>query len=127
MLRRRKVALAARRLASPPHPHPTDLELVFPSTVWTMRDPQNVGHEWQRVRDALGIPEDVTAHSFRGAVATILDDAGLSARVTADVLMHVDPAMTQRHYTARGRAHRAAADARIEPSADSSDAPRAAN
>ncbi|QIS15814.1 tyrosine-type recombinase/integrase [Nocardia arthritidis] len=73
--------------------------------------PQNVGHEWQRVRDALGIPEDVTAHSFRGAVATILDDAGLSARVTADVLMHVDPAMTQRHYMARGRAHQAAADA----------------
>ena len=111
MLRRRKVALAARRLASPPDPNATVLDLVFPSTVWTLRDPQNVGHEWQRVRDALGIPEDVTAHSFRGAVATILDDAGLSARVTADVLMHVDPAMTQRHYMARGRAHRAAADA----------------
>ncbi|PPJ21947.1 hypothetical protein C5F51_32625 [Nocardia nova] len=79
--------------------------------VWTLRDPQNVGHEWQRVRDALGIPEDVTAHSFRGAVAAILDDAGLSARVTADVLMHVDPAMTQRHYMAGGRVHRAAADA----------------
>ncbi len=79
--------------------------------VWTLRDPQNVGHEWQRVRDALGIPEDVTAHSFRRAVAAILDDAGLSARVTADVLMHVDPAMTQRHYMAGGRVHRAAADA----------------
>ncbi len=34
-----------------------------------------------------------------------------SARVTADVLMHVDPAMPQPHYMARGRAHRAAADA----------------
>ncbi|MEU4345691.1 tyrosine-type recombinase/integrase [Nocardia sp. NPDC023852] len=76
----------------------------------TLRDPQNVGHEWQRVRDALGIP-DVTPHSLRGAVATILDDAGLSARVTADVLMHVDPAMTQRRYMARGRVHQAAADA----------------
>lgn len=111
MLKRRKVALAARKLASPPDPKTKVLDLVFPSTVWTLRDPQNVGHEWQRVRDALGIPEDVTAHSFRGAVATILDDAGLSARVTADVLMHVDPAMTQRHYMARGRAHQAAADA----------------
>lgn len=56
-------------------------------------------------------PDDVTAHSFRGAVATILDDAGLSARVTADVLGHVDPAMTQRHYMARGRVHTAAAEA----------------
>ncbi|SFN87686.1 hypothetical protein SAMN05444423_11822, partial [Nocardia asteroides] len=31
-------------------------------------------------------------------------------RVTADVLGHVDPAMTQRHYMARGRPHKAAAD-----------------
>ncbi|KZM70488.1 hypothetical protein [Nocardia terpenica] len=77
----------------------------------TLRDPQNVGHEWQQVRDALGVPDDVTAHSFRGAVATILDDAGLSARVRADVLMHVAPAMTQRHCMARGRAHKAAVDA----------------
>ncbi|MFF3575023.1 tyrosine-type recombinase/integrase [Nocardia jiangxiensis] len=111
MLKGRKAALAARRLKSPPDPEVKVLNLVFPSGVWTLRDPQNVGHEWQRVRDALGIQDDVTAHSFRGAVATILDDAGLSARVTADVLMHVDPAMTQRRYMARGRAHRAAADA----------------
>ncbi|WP_431958264.1 site-specific integrase [Nocardia lijiangensis] len=110
MLKRRRKDLAARKLASPPTG--TDvLDLVFPSAVWTLRDPQNVGHEWQRVRDALDIPDDVTAHSFRGAVATILDDAGLSARVTADVLGHVDPAMTQRRYMARGRVHHAAADA----------------
>lgn len=111
MLKHRRATLAARRLASPPDPESEVLDLVFPSAVWTLRDPQNVGHEWQRVRDALGIPDDITAHSFRGAVATILDDAGLSARVTADVLMHVDPAMTQRRYMARGRAHQAAADA----------------
>src|SRR5690348_16773475 len=49
---------------------------------------------------ALGIPDDIAAHSFRGAVA-----------ITADVPMHVDPAMTQRRYMARGRAHQAAADA----------------
>lgn len=51
-----------------------------------MRDPQNVGHVWQRVREALGLAEDITPHSFRHDVATILDDAGLSACVTADVL-----------------------------------------
>ncbi|MGW0245532.1 tyrosine-type recombinase/integrase [Nocardia goodfellowii] len=117
MLKRRRKVLAARKLAFPPAKAdddidaPEKLDLVFPSAVWTLRDPQNVGHAWQRVRVALAIPEDVTAHSFRGAVATILDDAGLSARVTADVLGHVDPAMTQRHYMARGRVHPAAAEA----------------
>ncbi|MEV0357362.1 tyrosine-type recombinase/integrase [Nocardia sp. NPDC050697] len=111
MLKRRRAVLAARKLASPPDPDAAVLDLVFPSAVWTLRDPQNVGHEWQRVRDALGLGEDVTPHSFRHAVATILDDAGLSARVTADVLGHADPAMTQRHYMARGRTHHAAAEA----------------
>jgi integrase len=48
---------------------------------------------------------DLTFHSFRKAVATILDDAVLSARVTADVLQHADPAMTQRKYMARSRVH----------------------
>ncbi|MFQ6392358.1 hypothetical protein ACLMAJ_02770 [Nocardia sp. KC 131] len=65
ILKQRRKNLAARKLASPPTKE-TVLDLVFPSTVWTLRDPQNVGHEWQRVRDALGIPDDVTAHSFRG-------------------------------------------------------------
>ncbi|MEV6388786.1 site-specific integrase [Nocardia xishanensis] len=111
MLKRRRAALAARKLASPPDSNAPMLDLVFPSAVWTLRDPQNVGHEWQRVRDALGMADDITAHSFRHAVATILDDAGLSARVTADVLGHADPAMTQRHYMARGRTHHAAAEA----------------
>ncbi|MBF6445731.1 tyrosine-type recombinase/integrase [Nocardia farcinica] len=111
MLKQRQAALEDRRSESPPDPEIQTLDLVFPSAVWTLRDPQNVGHEWQRVRDALAIPDDVTAHSFRHAVATILDDAGLSARITADVLGHADPAMTQRHYMARGRTHRAAADA----------------
>ncbi|MEV6554223.1 tyrosine-type recombinase/integrase [Nocardia sp. NPDC051756] len=65
MLKRRRKHLAARKLASPPK-ETENLDLVFPSAAWTLRDPQNVGHEWQRVRDALAIPDDVTAHSFRG-------------------------------------------------------------
>ncbi|WP_082843650.1 site-specific integrase [Nocardia salmonicida] len=119
MLKRRKPALAARRLASKPRPKSSKpdpesaaekLDLVFPSAVWRLRDPNNVAAEWRRVREAIGLPDDIVPHSFRHAVATILDDAGLSARVTADVLGHVDPAMTQRHYMARGRTHEAAAD-----------------
>ncbi|WP_433679942.1 hypothetical protein [Nocardia sp. CA-119907] len=38
-----------------------------------------------------------------------LDDAKLSARVTADVLQHADPAMTQRKYMRRGKVHHEAA------------------
>ncbi|MEV0544140.1 hypothetical protein [Nocardia salmonicida] len=34
----------------------------------------------------------------------------MSARITADVLGHADPTMTQRFYMARGHPHRAAAD-----------------
>src|SRR6185295_14963360 len=49
-------------------------------------------HRWAR-HDAV---HDVTVYSFRKLVATVLDDAGLSARMTADVLQHADPAMTQR-------------------------------
>ncbi|MFE6925424.1 tyrosine-type recombinase/integrase [Nocardia sp. NPDC057663] len=110
ILERRKAALAARRLTSPPDPEIEQPDLVFPSTSWTLRDPQNVGHSWQRVREALGLPDTITPHSFRHAVATILDDAGISARVTADVLGHADPTMAQRFYMARGHPHRAAAD-----------------
>ncbi|WP_330185556.1 tyrosine-type recombinase/integrase [Nocardia sp. NBC_01503] len=110
MLKNRKAMLESRKRTHPPTKTP-EYDLVFPSENWTLRDPGNVQHQWQRVRDALGIPEDITAHSFRGAVATILDDAGLSARITADVLGHADPSMTQRRYMARGRVHPTAADA----------------
>lgn len=110
MLTQRKAMLETRKKALPPA-KPLEYDLVFLSENWTLRDPNNVQHQWQRVRNALGIPDDITAHSFRGAVATILDDAGLSARVTADVLGHADPSMTQRRYMARGRVHTAAADA----------------
>ncbi|MFE3793373.1 site-specific integrase [Nocardia tengchongensis] len=108
MLTQRKQMIEERKRTRPPAESP-EYDLVFPSTRWTMRDPDNVQDQWQRVRAALGIPDDITAHSFRGAVATILDDAGLSARVAADVLGHADPSMTQRRYMARGRVHPAAA------------------
>ena len=105
MLRERKMRLAARGIPT------TSGHPIFPSETGGLRDPSNVQHEWQRVRDALGLPENVTFYSFRKAVATILDDAGISARITADVIQHADPAMTQRKYMARGRVHHIAAAA----------------
>jgi integrase len=58
---------------------------------------------------ALGFP-DVTSHSFRKSVATMIDDAGLSARIGADQLGHAKVSMTQDKYMRRGKIHAVVAD-----------------
>jgi integrase len=78
--------------------------MIFPSTAGTWRDPNNFGKQWRTVRDDLGVPE-ITTHSFRKSVATLIDDAGLSARIGADQLGHTKVSMTQDTYMARGRVH----------------------
>nr|WP_231608919.1 site-specific integrase [Mycobacterium shottsii] len=83
--------------------------MVFPSTAGTWRDPDNFRARWREVREALGVP-DATSHSFRKTVATLIDDAGLSARIGADHLGHTRISMTQDRYMARGRVHTAVAD-----------------
>ncbi|BBY41792.1 site-specific integrase [Mycolicibacterium celeriflavum] len=79
-------------------------EILFPSTAGTWRDPSNFGREWRRVREELCVP-DVTTHSFRKSVATLIDDKGLSARIGADHLGHRRASMTQDVYMARGKIH----------------------
>jgi integrase len=83
--------------------------IIFPSTAGTWRDPNNFGREWRRVRDELGVP-DVTTHSFRKTLATLIDERGLSARVGADHLGHSKVSMTQDVYMARGKVHTQVAD-----------------
>lgn len=78
--------------------------VIFPSTAGTLRDPNNFGRQWRSVRDDLGVPE-VTTHSFRKTVATLIDDEGLSPRIGADQLGHSKVSMTQDRYMARGRVH----------------------
>jgi integrase len=78
--------------------------VIFPSTAGTLRDPSNFGRDWRMVRDSLGVP-DVTSHSFRKSLATLIDDDGLSARIGADHLGHSKVSMTQDRYMARGRLH----------------------
>ena len=68
-----------------------------------------MGKQWREVRDELGQP-DVSSHSFRKSVATMIDDAGLSARIGADQLGHSRPSMTQDVYMNRGRVHTEVAD-----------------
>ncbi|MGY0499372.1 hypothetical protein ACWZHB_12890 [Nocardia sp. FBN12] len=43
-------------------------------------------------------------------MATILDDVGLSARITADVVRQADVSTAQTYYLERGRLHKVAAD-----------------
>jgi integrase len=78
--------------------------MIFPSTAGTCRDPDNFNKQWRKVRDDLGVP-DVTSHSFRKSMATMIDDAGLSARIGADQLGHAKVSMTQDRYMRRGKVH----------------------
>ncbi|MGW6659378.1 site-specific integrase [Rhodococcus sp. NPDC055024] len=85
------------------------LDVIFPSTSGTLRDPNNFGKQWRKVRDGLGVAES-TSHTFRKSVATLIDDEGLSARVGADHLGHRNVSMTQDKYMTRGRQHSEVAD-----------------
>ncbi|BCI84165.1 phage integrase [Mycolicibacterium sp. TY66] len=89
---------------------PNTAEVIFPSSTGTLRDPDNFGKQWREVRDSLGLP-DVSSHSFRKSVATLIDDAGLSARVAADQLGHAKVSMTTDTYMKRGQVHTEVADA----------------
>jgi integrase len=85
-------------------PYLGDQKMIFPSTAGTWRDPDNFRARWRKVRDDLGVP-DVTPHSFRKTVATLIDDEGMSARIGADHLGHSRVSETQDTYMARGRVH----------------------
>ncbi|MFC9876512.1 site-specific integrase [Nocardia salmonicida] len=91
-------------------PHPSEDGVIFPSSAGTLRDPDNFNGQWRSVRDHFGVP-DVTSHSFRKAVATLIDDAALSARVGADQLGHRHVSLTQDVYFGRKQLHNEVADA----------------
>jgi integrase len=59
----------------------------------------------------------ITSHAFRKTTATILDDAGQTARQIADQLGHARPSLTQDVYMGRKAKNPAAADA-LEKIAD---------
>jgi integrase len=90
-------------------PYLGEQTVIFPSTAGTLRDPNNFGKQWRTVRQDLGVRE-VTTHSFRKAVATLIDDEGLSARVGADQLGHAQVSMTQNRWMSRGRVHNEVAE-----------------
>jgi len=83
---------------------------LFPSAVGGWRDPSNTQRALREARGTQGFVW-VTSHVFRKTCATILDDAGLSARMVADQLGHARPSMTQDVYLGRKMVNRAVADA----------------
>lgn len=82
---------------------------IFASTAGSLRDPNNFAKQWRNVREHLGAP-DVSSHSFRKTIATLIDDEGLSARIGADQLGHSNVSMTQDRYMKRGTTHQEVAD-----------------
>jgi integrase len=81
---------------------------VFTSPLGHLRDPSNTQADLRDVFDRIKYP-DVTSHTFRRTVATLMDEAGLSARAAADQLGHAKVSMTQDHYFGRKRAKTGAA------------------
>ncbi|UJW33863.1 site-specific integrase [Saccharothrix sp. AJ9571] len=84
---------------------------IFPSATGTVREASNVRNRaWKPFVQRAGY-EWVTFRTFRKTVATLLDEAGLTARQIADILGHAHPSMTQDVYMGRGAVSRCGADA----------------
>jgi uncharacterized protein DUF1298 len=66
-------------------PYIGEQQVIFASSSGTFRDPDNFGAAWRAARDELGVP-DVASHSLCKTVATLIDDAGLFARIGANHL-----------------------------------------
>lgn len=82
---------------------------VFPDSRGGWRDPTNTSRD---IRNARGTDEFawVTSHVFRKTAATMLDEAGLTARQIANQLGHSKISMTQDSYLSRTVTDRRAAE-----------------
>lgn len=91
------VAMLRRRLATT---RQTDGDVVFTAPLGGLRDPSNTQSDLRKVFDRAGY-DWVTSHVYRKTVATLMDDAGLTARQAADQLGHAKVSMTQDNYFGR--------------------------
>ena len=78
------------------------VRLVFPAPLGILRDRSNTERDLRGIFDAVGYGW-VSSHVFRKTVATLMDEAGLSARAAADQLGHAKVSMTQDMYFGRRR------------------------
>jgi integrase len=87
---------------------PNAWKVVFTSPTGMLRDPSNTQADLRDVFARVGYPW-VTSHVFRKTAATLLDEAGISARKIADQLGHAQVSLTQDFYMGRKIASRDAA------------------
>lgn len=90
---------------------PNDAGVVFPTPLGRVRDPRGAARDWADARARLGLNDRYTFHAFRKTVATLLDQAGLTARDIAEYLGHTNPALTQTVYMSKTVGGTRAADA----------------
>jgi integrase len=88
--------LRARAATTVPNPW----NVVFTSVTGKLRDPSNTRGDLREAFDRAGY-DHVTSHTLRRTVATLMDEAGLSARAAADELGHAKVSMTTDHYFGR--------------------------
>ncbi|QUG99583.1 site-specific integrase [Saccharopolyspora erythraea] len=101
MLSERQAKLGIVDLAKP----------IFTNTRGGYLNASNVTNRvWVPFRTRAGY-EWVTFHTLRKTFATLLDEAGLTARQVADLLGHSRVSMTQDNYFGRGQESRAGAEA----------------
>jgi integrase len=83
---------------------------VFPAPVaGGIRDPSNTLKMMRQAFKHAGF-DGVTSHYFRKTVATLMDEAGLSARSAADQLGHAKPSLTADIYMGRKKRATGAAE-----------------
>jgi integrase len=99
------VAMLRRRLATST---PNRWGVIFTAPAGGLRDPSNTQADLRAVFAAAGFGW-VTSHVYRKTVATLMDQAGLSARQAADQLGHAKVSMTQDNYFGRKIARTGAA------------------
>lgn len=71
-------------------------DVVFPSAVGSLRDPNNFRKQWRSARDDLGF-QWVTPHTFRKTVGTLLEASSGMASASAQ-LGHSSENVTRKHY-----------------------------
>jgi integrase len=79
---------------------PNEWGVVFTSPTGLLRDPSNTQADLRDVFRRIGYPW-VTSHVFRKTAATLLDEAGITARKIADQLGHSQVSLTQDFYMGR--------------------------
>jgi integrase len=84
-------------------------EPVFGALNGTFRDPRTVTQRLVEARERHGFAEWMTFHAWRKTTATVLDEAGATARMIADQLGHSRVSMQDVYLGRRSRESRVAA------------------